>query len=46
MRDAANDVFTNEEEEERDLHVQIQDDLTSSYSGNSGYTDERNSREE
>ena len=46
LRDAANDVFTNEEEEERDLHVQIQDDMTSSYSGNSGYTDEKNSREE
>ena len=45
LRDAANDVFTNEEEE-RDLQVQIQDDMTSSYSGNSGYTDERNSREE
>ena len=45
LRDAANDVFTNEDEE-RDLQVQIQDDMTSSYSGNSGYTEERNSREE
>jgi hypothetical protein len=43
QRDINDDVLN--DDEEKDVQFEIQDEITSSYSGNSGYSDERSARD-